>query len=70
MQGILQGVSGLLIDKNYKMINGHAEKMDLFHSYLYLEARELMSMNAFFPLVKQDYRKTHWLRIFFENQKI
>lgn len=65
MQGILQEVSGPLIDKNYKIINGHVEKIDSFHSYLCLEARKLMSMDAFFPLIKQDYIKTHWLRIFF-----
>lgn len=71
MQGVQQEVSGPLIDKNDKIINGHIEKIDLFHSYLYLEARKLMSMNAFFLLIKQDYLKTHWLRIFFfENQQI
>lgn len=71
MQGILQEISGPLKDKNYNMINGHVEKIYLFHSYLYLEDRKLMSMNAFFPLMKQDYIKTHWLRIiFFENQQI
>lgn len=34
MQGIQQELSGPLIDKNYKMINGHVEKIDLFHLYL------------------------------------
>lgn len=47
------------------MINGHVEKIDLFHSYLYLEVRKPMSMDAFLPLIKQDYIKTHWLRINF-----
>lgn len=63
MQGILQEVSGPSIDKNYNIINGHVEKIDSFHSYLCLEARKLMSMDAFFPLIKQDYIKTHRLRI-------
>lgn len=58
MQG-MQQVSGPLIDKKYKMINGHVENIDLFHSYMYLEARKLMSMNAFFLLINQDYMKTH-----------
>lgn len=70
MQGILKEVSGPLIDKNYKMINCHVEKIDFFCSYLYLEEK-LISRNAFFPLMKQDYIKTHWLRInFFEKQQI
>lgn len=43
--------------------------MELFHSYMYLEARKLMNMNAFFLLIKQDYMKTHGLKTnFFENQ--
>lgn len=58
-QGILQEGNGSLIDKNDKMINSHIEKIDSFRSYLYLEARKLMSINAFFPLIKEDNIKPH-----------
>ena len=62
-QGILQEANAPLIDEDDKVINCHVEKIGLFCSYLYLEARKLMGINAFFPLMKEDYIKPHWLRI-------
>ena len=61
--GILQERNGPWIGKNDKIINGHVEKIDLIHSYMYLEARRLMSINAFFPLMKENYIKHLWHRM-------
>lgn len=58
MAALTQGI-GLLIGKNYTIINGHVEKIDSFHSYLYLKARKLMSINACLPQVKENYIKPH-----------